>query len=160
MAIQPGERIPEATLMTMGEKGPVPVSTADVFKGKKVVLFGVPGAFTPTCSKMHLPGYVKEADAMKKKGVQTIACMAVNDPFVMDSWGKDQGVGDKILMLADGNGEFTKRLGLEMDASKYGMGQRSRRFSMVVDDGVVKELNLEAPGEFKVSSAESTLCQL
>jgi glutaredoxin/glutathione-dependent peroxiredoxin len=160
MAIQPGDRIPEGTLMTMGEKGPVPVNTADVFKGKKVVLFGVPGAFTPTCSKMHLPGYVKEADAMKKKGVATIACMAVNDPFVMDSWGKDQGVGDKILMLADGNGEFTKRLGLEMDASKYGMGQRSRRFSMVVEDGVVKELNLEAPGEFKVSSAESTLCQL
>jgi glutaredoxin/glutathione-dependent peroxiredoxin len=160
MAIQPGDRIPEGTLMTMGEKGPVPVNTADVFKGKKVVLFGVPGAFTPTCSKMHLPGYVKEADAIKKKGVATIACMAVNDPFVMDSWGKDQGVGNKILMLADGNGEFTKRLGLEMDASKYGMGQRSRRFSMVVEDGVVKELNLEAPGEFKVSSAESTLCQL
>jgi glutaredoxin/glutathione-dependent peroxiredoxin len=160
MAIQPGDRIPEATLMTMGEKGPVPVNTADVFKGKKVVLFGVPGAFTPTCSKMHLPGYVKEADTIKKKGVATIACMSVNDPFVMDSWGKDQGVGDKILMLADGNGEFTKRLGLEMDASKYGMGQRSRRFSMVVDDGVVKELNLEGPGEFKVSSAEATLCQL
>jgi glutaredoxin/glutathione-dependent peroxiredoxin len=160
MAIKPGDRIPEATLMTMGEKGPVPLTTSDIFANKKVVLFGVPGAFTPTCSKMHLPGYVKEAEAIKGKGVETIACMAVNDAFVMDSWGRDQGVGGRILMLADGNGDFTRQLGLESDFSKYGMGQRAKRFSMVVDNGVVKELNVEAPGEFKVSSAESTLCQL
>jgi peroxiredoxin len=118
------------------------------------------GAFTPTCSKKHLPGYVKEADAIKAKGVDTIACMAVNDVFVLDAWGKAAGAGEKVLMLADGNAEFTRKLGLEMDASKYGMGLRSKRFSMIVVDGVVKELNVEAPGEFSVSSAESTACQL
>jgi peroxiredoxin len=124
-----------------------------------VVLFAVPGAFTPTCSKQHLPGYVHNAEAIKAKGIDTIACMAVNDAFVMDAWGKAHNVGDKVLMLADGNAEYTKRLGLELDATKSGMGTRSRRFSMVVEDGVVKELNLENPGEFKVSSAEST-CHL
>jgi peroxiredoxin len=156
MPIQPGDRFPEATFTRMTESGPAPVSSAELFAGKKVVLFGVPGAFTPTCSKKHLPGYVEEAAALKAKGVDLIACMAVNDAFVMDAWGQAHGASGKVLMLADGNGEFTKKLGLEMDASKHGMGTRSRRFSMVVEDGVVKTVNVEAPGEFKVSSAEST----
>ena len=160
MSIAVGSRIPETTFTRMGPEGPAPITTKDVFVGKKVVLFSVPGAFTPTCSKKHLPGYIKEADAIKAKGVNTIACMAVNDVFVMDAWGKAAGAGDKVLMLADGNAEFTKKLGLEMDASKYGMGLRSKRFSMIVEDGVVKELNVEAPGEFNVSSAEATACQL
>lgn len=160
MTIQVGDRIPEATLMRMAESGPAPVTTREIFEGKRVVLFAVPGAFTPTCSTKHLPGYVQQAAAIKGKGVDTLACMAVNDAFVMHHWGQSQGVGDAILMLADGNGELTKKLGLEMDASKYGMGARSRRFSMIVEDGVVKELNVESPGEFKVSSADSTLCQL
>ncbi len=157
--IKPGDRIPEGTFTRMTPTGPGPITTQELFGGKKVVFFAVPGAFTPTCSKQHLPGYVASADAIKAKGVDTIACMAVNDAFVMDAWGKAQGVGDKILLLADGNGEFAKRLGLELDASRFGMGTRSKRFSMVVEDGVVKELNVEAPGEFKVSSAEST-CHL
>jgi peroxiredoxin len=160
MSINVGDRIPEASFTRMGPEGPAPITTAEVFGGKKVVLFSVPGAFTPTCSKKHLPGYVKEADAIKAKGADTIACMAVNDVFVLDAWGKAAGAGDKVLMLADGNAEFTKKLGLEMDASKYGMGLRSKRFSMIVVDGVVKELNVEAPGEFSVSSAEATACQL
>jgi peroxiredoxin len=160
MTIQVGERIPEATLMRMTDAGPAPLTTAEVFKGRKVVLFAVPGAFTPTCSTKHLPGYIQQAAAIKAKGVDTLACMAVNDAYVMHNWGLSQGVGDAILMLADGNGELTQKLGLEMDASKYGMGSRSRRFSMIVEDGVVKELNVESPGEFKVSSADSTLCQL
>jgi peroxiredoxin len=160
MSINVGDRIPEASFTRMGPEGPAPITTAEVFGGKKVVLFSVPGAFTPTCSKKHLPGYVKEADAIKAKGADTIACMAVNDVFVLDAWGKAAGAGDKVLMLADGNAEFTKKLGLEMDATKYGMGLRSKRFSMIVVDGVVKELNVEAPGEFNVSSAEATACQL
>ena len=160
MSITVGSRIPEATFTRMGPEGPAPVTTREVFGGKKVVLFSVPGAFTPTCSKKHLPGYIKEADAIKAKGVDTIACMAVNDVFVMDAWAKAAGAGDKVLMLADGNAELTKKLGLEMDASKHGMGLRSKRFSMIVEDGVVKELNVEAPGEFNVSSAEATACQL
>jgi peroxiredoxin len=160
MSISVGDRIPEASFTRMGPEGPAPITTAEVFGGKKVVLFSVPGAFTPTCSKKHLPGYVKEADAIKAKGVDTIACMAVNDVFVLDAWGKAAGAGDKVLMLADGNAEFTKKLGLEMDASKYGMGLRSKRFSMIVVDGVVRELNVEAPGEFNISSAEATACQL
>jgi len=160
MSITVGSRMPEATLTRMGPEGPAPITTAEAFGGKKVVLFSVPGAFTPTCSKKHLPGYIKEADAIKAKGVDTIACMAVNDVFVMDAWAKAAGAGDKVLMLSDGNAEFTKKLGLEMDASKHGMGLRSKRFSMIVEDGVVKELNVEAPGEFNVSSAEATACQL
>jgi peroxiredoxin len=154
-----GDRIPEGTFTRMTPTGPAPITTQEVFGGKKVVFFAVPGAFTPTCSKQHLPGYVTNADAIKSRGVDTIACLAVSDVFVMDAWGKAQGVGDKILLLADGSAEFVRTLGLEFDASKVGMGTRSRRFSMVVDDGVVKELNVEAPGEFKVSSAEST-CHL
>ena len=154
-----GDRIPEGMFTHMTATGPAPITTQEIFGGKKVVFFAVPGAFTPTCSKQHLPGYLSNAEAIKAKGVDTIACMAVNDVFVMDAWGKAQGVGEKVLLLADGNAEFTKKLGLELDGSKSGMGTRARRFSMVVEDGVVKELNVEAPGEFKVSSAEST-CHL
>jgi len=154
-----GDRIPEGTFTHMTATGPAPITTQEIFGGRKVVFFAVPGAFTPTCSKQHLPGYLSNAEAIKAKGVDTIACMAVNDVFVMDAWGKAQGVGEKVLLLADGNAEFTKKLGLELDGSKSGMGTRARRFSMVVEDGVVKELNVEAPGEFKVSSAEST-CHL
>jgi peroxiredoxin len=154
-----GDRVPEGTFTRMTPNGPGPITTQELFGGKKVVLFAVPGAFTPTCSKQHLPGYVSNADDIKAKGIDTIACMAVNDVFVMDAWGKAQGVGDKVLLLADGNAEFTKKLGLELDASRFGMGTRSKRFSMVVEDGVVKELNVEAPGEYKVSSAEAT-CHL
>jgi len=154
-----GDRVPEGTFTRMTPTGPGPITTQELFGGKKVVFFAVPGAFTPTCSKQHLPGYVSNAEEIKAKGIDTIACMSVNDVFVMDAWGKAQGVGDKVLLLADGNAEFTKSLGLELDASKYGMGTRSKRFSMVVEDGVVKELNVEAPGEYKVSSAEST-CHL
>jgi peroxiredoxin len=157
--IKAGDRMPDGTFTRMTDKGPAPIATQEVFGGRKVVLFAVPGAFTPTCSKQHLPGYVHNAEAIKAKGIDTIACMAVNDAFVMDAWGKAHNVGDKVLMLADGNAEYTKRLGLELDATKSGMGTRSRRFSMVVEDVVVKELNLENPGEFKVSSAEST-CHL
>jgi peroxiredoxin len=160
MSIAVGSYVPEATFTHMGPEGPAPITTREVFGRKKVVLFSVPGAFTPTCSKKHLPGYIKEADAIKAKGVDTIACMAVNDVFVMDAWAKAAGAGDKVLMLADGNAELTKKLGLELDASKHGMGLRSKRFSMIVEDGVVKELNVEAPGEFNVSSAEATACQL
>ena len=160
MPIQPGDRFPEATFTQMTESGPKPVSSAELFGGKKVVLFGVPGAFTPTCSKKHLPGYVKEADALKAKGVDLIACMSVNDAFVMDAWGAASGAAGKVLMLADGNGDVTRQIGLESDFSKHGMGQRARRFSMILQDGVVKELNVEAPGEFKVSSAESVLAAL
>jgi glutaredoxin/glutathione-dependent peroxiredoxin len=156
---RPGDRIPEGTFSRMTTSGPGPITTKEIFAGKKVVFFGVPGAFTPTCSKQHLPGYVSNAEAIKAKGIDTIACMSVNDVFVMDAWGKSQAVGDKVLLLADGNGEFARKLGLELDASKVGMGIRSKRFSMVVEDGVVKELNVESPGEFKVSSAEST-CHL
>ena len=160
MSIQVGERVPAGTLTRMTEGGPAPVSTDDVFKGKKVVLFAVPGAFTPTCSNKHLPGYLKQYDAFRAKGVDTIACVAVNDVFVMDAWGKAHGAGDKILLLADGNADWARALGLEADFAKFGMGVRSKRFSMIVEDGVVKELNVEAPGEFKVSAAEATVCQL
>jgi peroxiredoxin len=157
--IKAGDRIPDGTFMRMTDKGPAPIGTGEIFGGKKVVLFAVPGAFTPTCSKQHLPGYVSNAESIKAKGIDTIACMAVNDAFVMDAWARAQNVGDKVLMLADGNAEFARKLGLELDATRSGMGTRSRRFSMVVEDGLVKELNVENPGEFKVSSAEST-CRL
>lgn len=160
MPIQNGDRLPAGTFSTMTAEGPRPLSTDDVFKGKKVVLFSVPGAFTPTCSKQHLPGYVAQADAIRAKGVDTIACLAVNDVFVLDAWSKSSGAEGKVVMLADGNGDYAKLLGLELDATKFGMGSRSKRFSMVVEDGVVKELNVEAPGKFEVSSADATLCQL
>ena len=160
MSIQVGDRLPEATFTTMTADGPKPLTTAEVFAGKKVVLFSVPGAFTPTCSKQHLPGYVKQADELKAKGVAAVACLAVNDVFVMDAWAKSQGAEGKVLMLADGNGAFTKQIGLELDASKHGMGTRSQRFSMIVEDGVVSTLNIEAPGKFEVSSCEATARQL
>jgi peroxiredoxin len=144
----------------MGASGPEPVSTDDLFKGKKVVLFSVPGAFTPTCSAKHLPGFINNADQLKAKGVDTIACMAVNDVFVMKAWGESAKAAGKVEMLADGNGDYARALGLELDASKFGMGQRGKRFSVIVDNGVVTALNVEPPGEFGVSSAEAALKQL
>ncbi|MDH3788457.1 MAG: peroxiredoxin [Xanthomonadales bacterium] len=159
MMIEVGNRIPEATLTTMRENGPASLSTEELFGGKKVVLFSVPGAFTPTCSARHLPGFVEQAGQLHAKGVDTIACVAVNDVFVMNAWGKSANA-DHILMLADGNADFAKLLGLEMDASAFGMGMRSQRFALVADDGVVTRLFVEAPGEFKVSSAEYVLSNL
>lgn len=160
MTIKVGDRMPDGKFGIMTTDGPGSITTQELFGGKKVVLFSVPGAFTPTCSMSHLPGYVKQANEIKGKGVDTIACMSVNDVFVMDAWGKDRGVGDKVLMLADGNGDYSSALGLELDASGFGMGRRSQRFSMVVEDGVVTQLNVEAPREFKVSTAECVLGQL
>ena len=160
MAIQVGDSIPDANFGHMGPEGPAQMSTAELFGGKKVVLFAVPGAFTPTCSAKHLPGYVRNAAAIKDKGVDTIACLSVNDAFVMDAWGKDQGVGDDVLMLADGNAAFTAALGLELDASGFGMGTRSQRYAMIVEDGKVTALNVEAGGAFEVSAAEHVLGQL
>ncbi|MFC4347456.1 peroxiredoxin [Kordiimonas lipolytica] len=160
MTIQLGDKIPAATLTTMTADGPGPVSTQEFFEGRKVVLFSVPGAFTPTCSAKHLPGFVEHADEILAKGVDAIACVSVNDVFVMNAWGKSAGVEDKVVMLADGNAEFAKALGLEMDASGFGMGTRSKRFSMIVEDGTVTQLNIEEPGAFQVSSAEHALTQL
>ena len=157
MAIAVGEKIPSAKLKTMTAEGPKDISTDDIFNGKKVVLFAVPGAFTPTCSAKHLPGFVEKAAEIKGKGVDTIACLAVNDAFVMGAWGKAQNTGDKVLMLADGAAAFTKQLGLDLDLSGPGMGVRSKRYAMLVDNGVVKALNVEAPGAFEVSSAEAML---
>src|ERR1700760_665587 len=150
MAIKAGDRMPSGTLKTMTKDGPKDVTTDELFKGKTVVLFSVPGAFTPTCDAKHLPGFVETADQFKGKGVDTLACMAVNDVFVMNAWGKSSGVGDKVLMLADGNATYAKALGLELDASKFGMGTRGQRFVIVVKDGVAKSVDIEAPGEFKV----------
>ncbi|MDP1838460.1 MAG: peroxiredoxin [Reyranella sp.] len=156
-----GDKVPSATLRTMGPEGPKAITTEEIFApGKKVVAFALPGAFTPPCSAKHVPGFVAEAAALKAKGVDTIACISVNDAFVMGAWGKDQNVGDDMLMLADGNGAFAKALGLDMDASGFGMGARSKRYSMLVKDGVVTELNVEQGGEFKVSSADYLLGQL
>jgi glutaredoxin/glutathione-dependent peroxiredoxin len=157
MTIKVGDKIPSAKLHIMTEQGPKDVTTDEVFKGKRVVLFALPGAFTPTCSAKHLPGFVQNASAIRAKGIDTIACLSVNDAFVMGAWGKDQKVGDKVVMLADGNAEFTKALGLENDNSSYGMGMRSKRYAMVVDNGVVKALNVEKPGSFEVSSAEAVM---
>ena len=160
MTIKVGDTLPEAVFMTATAEGPAPISSDDIFKGKTVALFAVPGAFTPTCSAKHLPGFKDHAADFRAKGVDTIACVSVNDVFVMKAWGADQGVGEDVLMLADGNGAFTKALGLEMDGSKFGMGLRSQRYSMVVKDGVVETLNVEAGGEFKVSAADYMLAQL
>jgi peroxiredoxin len=160
MAIKVGERVPEGKFTQMTDSGPDALTTAELFGGKKVALFSVPGAFTPTCSAKHLPGYVQQADALKARGIDTVACMAVNDVFVMSAWGKSAGVGEQVLMLADGNGEYAAALGLELDASGFGMGTRGQRFSMVVDDGVVAQLNIEPAGKFGVSSAETMLEQL
>jgi len=160
MTIKVGDRMPEGSFGVMTKDGPGSLSTADLFKGKKVVLFAVPGAFTPTCSMNHLPGYVKHAAEFKAKGVDTVACLSVNDTFVMDAWGKAKDAADKVVMLADGNGTYTKALGLELDASGFGMGTRSQRFAILVQDGVVKQLHVEAPREFKVSAAEHVLQNL
>ena len=161
MAIKTGDRIPDAELSRMTAEGPKPLTTEQIFKGKKVVLFAVPGAFTPTCSNQHLPGFVKQADAILKKGVDTIACVSVNDAFVMGAWGKAQNVGDKILMLADGSGVFTRKLGLSLDGSGFGMGERSQRYAMIVDNGIVKYLGIEAnPGQAVESGAEKILSLL
>ena len=160
MAIKEGDRLPDATFMTYGPEGPRPITTDEVFKGRRVALLAVPGAFTPTCSAKHLPGFKQLGPDLKAKGVDEIACLSVNDAFVMRAWGEDQAVGEDIAMLGDGNGAFTEAVGLEMDGSKFGLGKRSQRYSMIVKDGVVKELNVEAPGEFKVSAADYMLAQL
>ena len=160
MTIKVGDRTPSGTLTLATKDGPQKVSTDDYFKGKKVVLFSVPGAFTPTCDAKHLPGFVEQSGTLRGKGVDKIACMAVNDAFVMKAWGKAQNTDDKVDMLADGNADYTRSLGLDMDATGFGMGTRGQRFAIVVDDGVVKQLNVEAKGEFKVSSAEYVLGQL
>tara|TARA_R110000782_G_scaffold78276_3_gene155056 strand:- start:101627 stop:102124 length:498 start_codon:yes stop_codon:yes gene_type:complete len=160
MTISKGDQVPAVTFVKMTENGPEQVDSASFFKGRKVALFSVPGAFTPTCSAKHLPGFVEKADALKAKGVDEIACTAVNDAFVMGAWGKSAAADGKVTMLADGNGDFAKAVGLEMDGSKFGMGTRGQRFSMIVNDGVVEELNVEAAGDFKVSSADYMLDQL
>lgn len=160
MTIAKGDKLPDAKFGMMTADGPTQVSTGDIFAGKTVALFAVPGAFTPTCSAKHLPGFVEKADELRAKGVDTIACVSVNDVFVMNAWGKDQGVGEDIVMLADGNGDFAKATGLTMDGSGFGMGLRSQRFSMLVKDGVVDIVNTEEPGDFRTSSAEHMLTQL
>jgi peroxiredoxin len=160
MAIKVGDKMPSGTLTVVTKDGPQKVSADEFFKDKKVVLFSVPGAFTPTCDAKHLPGFVERAADLRAKGVETIACMAVNDAFVMKAWGKAQGVEGKVEMLADGNAEYTKALGLDFDASGFGMGTRGQRFALIVEDGVVKHVNVEAKGEFKVSSADYVLDQL
>ena len=161
MTIQIGDAIPAATLSTPTADGPKPITTDEIFKGKTVALFAVPGAFTPTCSARHLPGFKDNREALAGKGVDTIACVSVNDAFVMGAWADSQGIGkDDILMLADGNGDFTRQIGLALDAKGFGMGERSQRYSMLVKDGVVEQLNIEQGGEFKVSSAEHLLAQL
>lgn len=158
MPIQPGDRIPEVTLKHIRD-GVQTIDTRTIFDGKQVVLFAVPGAFTPTCSEKHLPGYVEHFDAFRERGID-VACMAVNDPFVMRAWGESQHVPEGLLMLSDGNGDFARALGLEMDASGYGMGVRSKRFALYADDGVVRKLFVEAPGEMKVSGAEHVLANI
>lgn len=160
MAINVGDKLPSTTFMTMGENGPEAVESEAYFAGRRVALFSVPGAFTPTCSAKHLPGYIDKAADLKAKGIDEIACTAVNDPFVMAAWGKSADATGKVTMLADGNGSFVKAVGLEMDGSKFNLGSRGQRFSMVVKDGVVEQLNVEAPGDFKVSSADHMVATL
>ena len=167
MTIKVGDRLPAGTLQEYHDVeedgcaiGPNPVAIEDLTRGKKVVLFGLPGAFTPTCSAKHVPSYLADYDKLKAKGVDTIACMSVNDAFVMGAWGRDQKTGDKVHMLADGSGEYTRKLGLEFDLTARGLGVRCQRFSMLVDDGVVKALNIEAPGKFEVSGGDAMLAQL
>lgn len=154
MTIQKGDKLPQASFAKLTENGPETVDSESYFKGKRVALFSVPGAFTPTCSAKHLPSYVEKADELKAKGIDEIACTAVNDAFVMGAWGKANGVEGKVTMLADGNGQFAKAVGLELDGSKFGLGTRGQRYSMIVNDGVVEEIFVEAPGDYKVSSAE------
>ena len=160
MTIKVGDKLPEAKLKHKTADGIKDLSTADLFGGKKVLVFALPGAFTPTCSAKHLPGYVEKAGDIAAKGVDKIVCLSVNDAFVMDAWGKDQKVGDKVMMIADGNGDFTKAVGLELDLVANGMGSRSKRYAMLVDNGVVTKLEVEKPGAFEVSSAEHMLKQI
>ena len=160
MTIQEGQKMPSGVFGVMTDAGPGALSTDELFAGKKVVLVSVPGAFTPTCSASHLPGFVKQADKLRTKGVDSIAFMSVNDVFVMHAWGKDQNVGDKVIMLADGNGEYAKALDLEMNGTAFGLGFRSKRFAMIVDDGTVTHVAVEAPGQLEVSKAESVLANL
>ncbi len=160
MTIKVGDRIPSMTLVKVTADGPQPVQTDDFFAGRRIALFSVPGAFTPTCSARHLPGFVERAEELKAKGVDEIACTAVNDAFVLAAWAKSAGAEDKVTMLADGNGDFAEALGLTMDGSKFGMGKRGSRWSAIVEDGVVRELNVEEPGAFSVSSAEFLVGQL
>jgi len=160
MSVAAGDKIPDVEVHTMGENGPQPVRTGEVLGHGRVVLFAVPGAFTPGCSKVHLPGFVQKADQLSAKGVDLIACIAVNDAWVMDAWGKEQGVGDKILMLADGNGAFTKAMGLELDGSGFGLGLRSQRYAAVIDDGVVTRIDVEEKPGVDVSSCDSVLARL
>jgi peroxiredoxin len=159
MTISVGEQLPQVKLTKMTADGPEPVDTGDYFKGRRVALFAVPGAFTPTCSAKHLPGFVEKDGELKAKGIDEIVCTSVNDPFVMGAWGKSSNA-DGVTMLADGNGDFAEALGLTMDGSKFGMGTRSQRYSMIVNDGRVEQLNVEGPGEFSVSSADHLLGQL
>ena len=157
MSIAPGDKLPSTSFIKVGADGSQPVTGDDYFAGRRIALFSVPGAFTPTCSAKHLPGFVEKAAELKAKGIDEIACTAVNDPFVMGAWSKASGATDAVTMLADGNGDFPKAVGLEMDGSKFGMGKRGQRFAMVVNDGVVEQLFVEAPGEFRVSSADHML---
>jgi len=159
MSIQVGDPLPDVPLTVATADGPKPTTSGEFFKGKRVALFAVPGAFTPTCSARHIPSYVDKAAELKAKGIDEIACISVNDPFVMAAWGQRDGSED-ITMLADGNGEFANAIGLTMDGSKFGLGQRSQRYSMIVDDGIVEQLNVEAPGEYRASSAENMIDQL
>ncbi|MBL4617094.1 MAG: peroxiredoxin [Robiginitomaculum sp.] len=160
MTIKQGDKLPDANFMSITKAGPEPLTTKSVFAGKTVALFSLPGAFTPTCSAQHLPGYIKLASELRAKGVDVIACTSVNDMFVLHAWEKEQASADDVLMLADGNGEFVKALGLDFDGSAFGMGTRGQRFSMLVKDGIITHINIEQPGEFRVSSAEFLLQQL
>ena len=160
MTIKVGDKVPAVNFRVLTAEGPKEMTSDELFKGKKVAFFAVPGAFTPTCSQRHLPGYVDKADALKAKGVDTIACVSVNDAFVMGAWGKDQKTEGKVTMLADGSGDFTRAVDLELDATRNGLGKRSQRYSMLVDDGVVKALHVEAPGKFEVSDADTMLKDL
>lgn len=159
MTIKAGDRIPEGKLKQMGPDGPMNVTAAELLGKGRVVLFSVPGAFTPTCDAKHLPGFIDKASALRAKGVDRIVCLAVNDVFVMNAWGKSAGSGDKVVMAADGNGDYSRALGLELDARGHGMGMRGQRFALVIEDGVVRQVHVEAPGEFKVSSAEHILAE-
>ena len=160
MSIQVGDRLPKTTFMKATPEGPQPVDSEDYFRGRRVALFSVPGAFTPTCSARHLPGFVEKADELRAKGVDEIACTAVNDAFVMGAWAESAGAGEQVTMLSDGNGAFAQAIGLTMDGSKYGMGTRGQRYSMIVNDGAVEQLNVEEPGAFNVSSADYLLERL
>ena len=157
MTIQVGDTLPSINLMTMTTEGPKPISMTEISSGKKVVLFAVPGAFTPTCSAQHLPGFIEHNKELRDKGIDVVACVSVNDPFVMKAWGEDRRVGEEVLMLSDGNGEFTAAIGLEMDGSGFGLGTRSQRYAMIIDDGVVSALNVEPGPGFDISSAEKLL---